>query len=242
MELKICHLYPELLNQSGDAGNVSCLQRRLEDRGIDVHITKLHAGEQLSLKNFDIVFIGGGQELGQEVLIADLMRGRAEDIRAAVEEGVVFLAIDFGFELMGKYRESAEGARTELVGAVDMYTKEAKQRFTGNYMFSCHEGGTVVAFENHSGRTYLGEGLEPLGTVISGHGNNGADGGEGIRYKNLFGSYGHGPLLPKNPQLADLILKTALKRKYGYAELGSLDDYMEHMAHEDICKRLGGGK
>ena len=243
MELKICHLYPDVLNQSGDAGNIKCFVKRLEWRGIDVSVTKFLIGEKRSLKGFDLVFIGGGQELGQQALIEDLHRGRAEDIRAAVEEGVVFLAIGAGFELLGKYHETKDGKRAELAAAVDMYTVDASERFTGDYMFDCAAsagGSRVVAFENHSGRTYLGEGVEPLGTVLSGKGNNGEDGSEGLHYKNVFGSYGHGPLLAKNPELCDFILKTALERKYGAAQLKALDDSMETQAHSGMIRRLGG--
>lgn len=240
MELKICHLYPDVLNQSGDAGNVSCLVMRLEKRGIAARVEKFPIGEKKSLKGFDLVFIGGGQQLGQQAMLEDLRGGRGGDIRAAVEEGIVFLAIDGGMELLGRCSEAADGRRTELVGAVDMFTREHSDRFTGDYMFESDGAGLVVAFENHSGRLYLGQGVKPLGRIKSGHGNNGEDGGEGLRYKNVFGSYGHGPLLPKNPALCDLILKTALERKYGSVELKALDDSMEEQAHEAICKRLRG--
>ena len=244
MELKICHLYPDVLNQSGDAGNVSCFVKRLEQRGITAHVSKLPIGEQRSLRGFDLVFIGGGQQLGQTEMLEDLRRGREKDIRAAVEEGVVFLAIGGGLEMLGRYTEDLEGKRTDFVGVVDMYTVENAQRLTGDYLFNCEElpGVTVVAFSNHSGRTYLGKNVRPLGTVIKGQGNNGEDGTEGLRYKNVFGSYGHGPLLPKNPELCDLILKTALERKYGSVSLSPLDDSMESMARETIYQRLGGGK
>ncbi len=242
MEIKICHLYPDVLNQSGDAGNVSCMQRRLSARGIDVHVTKLGIGEQRSLSGFDIVFIGGGQEQGQDAMIQDLVRGRGEDIRAAVEQGIVFLAVGTGMEILGEYRESMDGQRTELVGAVDMHTIDEKQRFTGDYMFRCEGIGTVVAFENHSGRLHLGQGISPLGEIVAGHGNNGQDGSEGVRYKNVFGSYGHGPLLPKNPALCDAILAAAIERKYGPVQLFALDDSMEQAAHEAMVTRLGGGR
>lgn len=240
MELKICHLYPDVLNQSGDAGNINCMKLRLEKRGIDVSVKKLPLGDRESLLGYDLVFIGGGQQLGQQAMIEDLRSGRAEDIRAAIESGIVFLTIGAGMELLGKYTEDTDGSRTDFVGAIDMYTVENKERFTGDYMFSLEGIGSVVAFENHSGRTYLGEGVEPLGKIEAGQGNNGKDGGEGLRYKNVFGSYGHGPLLPKNPALCDYILKTALERKYGAVELEILDDSMEAKAHETICKRLRG--
>lgn len=240
MELRICHLYPDVLNQSGDAGNISCMKLRLEMRGIDVSLVKMPIGTKDSLLDFDLVFIGGGQQLGQQALLDDLRRGRAEDIRTAVEAGVVFLTIGGGMEMLGRYTEDTAGQRSVFVDAVDMYTVERSDRITGNYMFSCEGVGSVVAFENHSGRTYLGSGVKPLGIVEAGSGNNGEDGTEGLRYKNVFGSYGHGPLLPKNPELCDLILKTALERKYGTVELAILDDSMEKQAHTEMMRRLGG--
>jgi CobQ-like glutamine amidotransferase family enzyme len=240
MELRICHLYPDVLNQSGDAGNLSCMKLRLEKRGVDVSIAKLPIGEKDSLLGYDLVFIGGGQQLGQQAMIDDLRAGRAEDIRAAVEAGLVFLTIGGGMGLLGHYTEDTEGKRTDFVGAVDMYTVEHNARITGNYSFDVENIGTVVAFENHSGYTYLGDGVQPLGRIVNGRGNNGRDGTEGLRYKNVFGSYGHGPLLPKNPELCDCILKTALERKYGKAELCPLDDSMEKRAREEMLRRLGG--
>ncbi|MBQ2960862.1 MAG: glutamine amidotransferase [Oscillospiraceae bacterium] len=240
MELKICHLYPDVLNHSGDAGNISCLRLRLEKRGIDVQLKKLPLGSSESLLEYDLVFIGGGQQLGQQAMIEDLRRGRAEDIRTAIEEGLVFLCIGGGMEMLGKYTEDTDGRRTDFVGAIDMYTVENKQRLTGDYIFNVEGIGSVVAFENHSGRTYLGDGVEAMGKIEVGKGNNGEDGTEGLRYKNVFGSYGHGPLLPKNPALCDHILKTALERKYGPVELDILDDSLETQAHDFICKRLRG--
>ena len=240
MELRICHLYPDVLNQSGDAGNISCMKLRLEKRGIDVSVKKLPVAQHESLMDYDLVFIGGGQQLGQQAMIKDLHSGRAGDIRAAVEAGVVFLTVGGGMELMGNYTEDADGKRTDFVGAVDMYTVEKDARILGDYSFYVEGVGSVVAFENHSGCTYLGEGVSPLGRVEHGRGNNGQDGGEGIRYKNVFGSYGHGPLLPKNPQLCDLILKTALERKYGEVQLEELDDGMENNARDVMLRRLGG--
>lgn len=241
MEIKICHLYSDVLNLCGDGGNVSCLYHRLKWRGIESSVTRLPIGDSRSLSDFDLVFIGGGQELGQQALLDDLRRGRGAEIKAAVTDGMVFLAISEGMELLGNYREGLKGERTEYIGAIDMYTKSFQQRFTGDYMFKMGEED-IIAFENHGGRTWLGQGVEPLGYVISGHGNNGEDGTEGVQKFNVFGSYGHGPLLAKNPALCDRILLRALERKYGAAELMPLDDSIELRAHETMYKRLGGGK
>lgn len=243
MELKICHMYPDVLNLYGDRGNVMCMTRRLAWRGIDASVTKLPIGRGGSLAGYDIVFIGGGQDFEQEVLLDDLHRGKDREIIAAVEDGVTFLTICGGYQMMGGYYETYDGTRCDFIGAVDMYTVGTKRRMIGNYKFRCTDecgGSVVVGFENHSGKTYLAPGVSPLGQVVAGFGNNGADGTEGVRYKNLFGTYSHGPLLPKNPALCDLLLSTALSRKYGAAELAPLDDRAELSAHDEMCARIQG--
>lgn len=241
MELKICHLYSDILNLYGDRGNMICLEKRLGWRGIDCLIEKVNPGSKASLSDFDLIFIGGGMEFDMKPFAEDLRSGRAQELRAAAEDGSTILAICSGFQLLGRYCENAKGEKTAGAGVLDMYTVEGKGRFTGNYSFLCgeHSGSVeVMGFENHIGRTYLGEGLEPLGGILSGHGNNGEDGGEGARYKNVFGSYSYGPLLPKNPGLCDHILLTALERKYGLKELEPLGDTAEKAAHEAMKLRL----
>lgn len=241
MELKICHMYPDVLNLYGDRGNVLCMTRRLKWRGIDVSVTKLPIGDSRSLAGFDLVFIGGGQDFEQQVLLSDLHRGKDKEIKAAIEDGVTFLTICGGYQMLGSYYETFDGKRCDFIGALDLYTKGSVKRMIGNYKFRCSPsagGSVVVGFENHSGKTWLGSGLEPLGKVLSGYGNNGEDGSEGAHYKNVFGTYSHGPLLPKNPELCDLILKTALERKYGSAELLPLDDSFELLAHDEMCAKL----
>lgn len=241
MELNICHLYPDVLNLYGDRGNMLCLRRRLEWRGISPKIEERPIGSEQRLRGFDLIFIGGGQDFEQETLLEDLHRGKDVELRAAIDDGVAVLAICGGYQMLGQYYETHDGHRCDFVGAIDFYTAGGERRMIGNYVFRCGEesgGKTVVGFENHSGRTYLGAGIKPLGAVISGFGNNGEDGTEGVRYKNVFGSYSHGPLLPKNPELCDVILKTALERKYGPVTLEPLDDSAERTAHEEIENRL----
>lgn len=240
MELRICHLYPDVFNLYGDRGNVICMKKRLEWRGIDVEVKKLGLGQKATLSDCDLIFIGGGMEFDNELISEDLRSGRAAELRSAVEDGVSLLAICSGFQLLGRYCEDAKG-KTAMAGILDMYTLAGKERMTGNYKFACTEkcgGSEVIGFENHLGKTYLGAGLEPLGKVICGHGNNGEDGTEGARYKNLFGSYSYGPLLPKNPALCDHILLSALERKYGLKELVPLSDRAEAAAFEAMDKRL----
>ena len=241
MELKICHMYPDVLNLYGDGGNIICLRRRLEWRGIDAQVITAPIGERVKLSDCDMVFIGGGQDFEQEVLLDDLHRGKEQQIKSAIEDGVTFLTICGGYQLLGEYYETWQGVRCGFVGAIDLHTVGSKQRMIGNYKFRLNDNcgsSTVVGFENHSGKTYLGSGVEALGTVLSGFGNNGEDKTEGVHYKNVFGSYSHGPMLPKNPELCDLLIKTALERKYGIAELEKLADMSEKAAHDVMCERI----
>jgi len=242
MELKLCHMYPDVLNLYGDRGNINCITRRLSWRGIEAEVTRLPIGSSAPLSRFDLVFIGGGQDFEQQVLLEDLHRGKDREIRAAVEDGVPFLTICGGYQMLGSYYETHDGQRCDFIGALDLYTVGSDTRMIGNYSFQCGEesgGSVVVGFENHSGKTWLGSGVKPLGRVLSGFGNNGEDGGEGVRYKNVFGTYSHGPLLPKNPAFCDHVLLTALRRKYGAAELAPLEDTAELAAHDEMLARLG---
>ena len=243
MELKICHLYPDVLNLYGDRGNILCLRRRLEWRGIGVTVESAGIGSRPRLADCDLVFIGGGQDFEQEVLLDDLHSGKDAEVRSAIEDGTTFLAICAGYQLLGAYYETYDGRRCDFIGALDLYTVGSERRMIGNCMFTCAPesgGSAVVAFENHSGRTRLGPGVSPLGTVTVGYGNNGEDKTEGARYKNVFATYSHGPLLPKNPELCDFILKTALERKYGSVSLAPLDDSAELAAHDEMARRLAG--
>lgn len=241
MELRICHLYPDILNLYGDLGNVLCLRRRLEWRGIESSVKRLPLGSSLRLSDYDMLFIGGGQDFEHELLSAELKRGSGTELRAAIEDGLCVLSICGGFQMLGRSFKTAEDKSYDFAGALDMYTVAGKERMTGDYKFRCSEnasGSIAVGFENHSGKTFLSSSLSPLGTVISGHGNNGEDGTEGAHYKNCYGSYSHGPLLPKNPEFCDHILLTALERKYGRTELAPLDDRVELAAHDFMCARV----
>ena len=241
MELRIAHLYPDVLNLYGDSGNIRCLENRLRWRGLGVAVTPLPMGVQDDLTDYDLLFIGGGQDFEQELLLADLAKGRGESIKAAVADGMPALAVCGGYQMLGAYYQNAAGHRCGFLGAVDFYTEAGAQRKIGNFAFRCGAesgGSVVVGFENHAGRTFLGEGVSPLGQVLSGGGNNGADGGEGVRWKNVFGTYCHGPVLPKNPALCDCILETALTRKYGGCALSPLDDSIERDARAAALREL----
>ena len=242
MELNICHLYPDILNLYGDRGNIITMKRRLEDRGIKVNIDECSIGQPLNADKYDIFFIGGGQDFEQGVLLRDLSSGKAQDIRTAVEEEKTFLAICGGYQMLGEYYKTWDGVQLDFIGAIGVHTIGAKERMIGNYMFrTTPESGdtVVVGFENHSGKTYLSEQVAPLGMMLSGNGNNGEDKTEGARYKNVFGTYSHGSLLPKNPVLCDFILQTALNHRYDGAEpLAPLDDTLELNAHRYMQERL----
>ena len=242
MELNICHLYPDILNLYGDRGNIITMKRRLEDRGIKVNIDECSIAQPLNADKYDIFFIGGGQDFEQEVLLRDLSSGKAQDIRTAVEEEKTFLAICGGYQMLGEYYKTWDGVQLDFIGAIGVHTIGAKERMIGNYMFrTTPESGdtVVVGFENHSGKTYLSEQVAPLGMMLSGNGNNGEDKTEGARYKNVFGTYSHGSLLPKNPVLCDFILQPALNHRYDGAEpLAPLDDTLELNAHRYMQERL----
>ena len=241
MKLSICHLYPDVLNLYGDTGNIICLKKRLEWRGIESEVTQLPIGANADFSRFDLFFIGGGQDFEQEVLLTDLHSGKDKEILSAVEDEKVFLCICGGYQMMGQYYLTHTGQQCDYIGAVNLHTVGSDVRMIGNYMFKCAQesgGSTIVGFENHSGKTYLGEGVSPLGTVLHGFGNNGEDQTEGARYKNVFGAYCHGPILPKNPEFADLILQTALSRRYPGAILPPLNDIFETVAHDYMASRM----
>ena len=240
-KLRICHLYPEVLNLYGDRGNITCMRQRLAWRGIECEIERVGIGDHADLSQFDLFFIGGGQDFEQEVLLSDLNTGKADAIRDAIEAGKTFLCICGGYQMMGHYYETFDGTRCDFLGAIDFYTVGSRTRMIDNYAFVLGEesgGSTVVGFENHSGKTFLGKGVSPLGRVIKGYGNNGEDQTEGVRYRNVFGSYSHGPILPKNPALCDVILQTALDQRYPGEVLAPLDDAFEVLAHDTVLEKV----
>ncbi len=238
--LTICHLYPDVLNLYGDTGNITCIKQRLRWRGFDCEVEEKPIGEKINAGDYDLFFIGGGQDFEQEVLLKDSRENKQGDIIRAIDEDKVFLAICGGYQILGNYYRTWDGQEYEFMGCLDLHTQGEKERLIGNYMFTCDElpGEVIVGFENHSGKTYLGQGVKPLGRVLSGKGNNGKDGTEGARYKNVFGTYSHGPVLPKNPQLCDLLIKKALERKYQIDWLEELDDEREARAHDYMKDRL----
>ena len=241
MKLRICHLYPDVLNLYGDGGNIICIRQRLAWRGIDSDVQNVMIGDPLDLTDFDLLFIGGGQDFEQEVLLPDLRSGKDRDIRSAIQDGMPLLAICGGYQMLGQYYETYTGVRCDFIGALDLYTVGSQQRMIGNTAYRCTDacgGSTIVGFENHSGKTWLGSSLQPLAQVIVGYGNNGEDHTEGARYLNVFGSYSHGPLLPKNPEFCDTLLTVMMERRYGTSDLEPLNDTAELAAHHAMLAKL----
>jgi len=238
--LVLGHLYPELLNLYGDRGNVTAIVRRCQWRGLPVVLRQVHLGEWADFRQFDLLFIGGGSDREMAACSADFLR-RAENLGKAVEGGLVVLAVCGGYQLLGHYYQTAGGKTVTGLGILDFYTVAGNRRLVGNAAADVRLGGVRVrlaGFENHLGRTYLGR-VEPLGKVVFGHGNNGLDGTEGARYKNVFCTYLHGPVLPKNPAFSDHLIELAAGRK-GLAEtLGPLDDGLEHAARRAAFKLMG---
>jgi CobQ-like glutamine amidotransferase family enzyme len=245
MKLRIVHLYPDLLDLYGDRGNVMTLTQRLAWRGYESEVLRISVGDKWDLGQADIVFFGGGSDREQGILTEDLGH-RREELRAALAEGLPLLAICGGYQLLGEYYRAPDGTVHTGLGFFDFHTVGGRERCVGNVRARLTQplaeivrrtypgtmGDTIVGFENHGGRTFLGAGLTPLAQVESGTGNNGTDGGEGLWVGNTLGTYLHGPFLPKNPHIADFLLSRALERR-GVAGLAPLVDTEELLAHEN---------
>jgi len=260
-KLTIGWLYPELMSTYGDRGNIIVLQKRCEWRGINFEIKKLDLGFKIEdLKKCDLLFMGGAQDRQQQIVAEDLKQKR-EILKKMIEDGTPGLYICGAYQFLGKYYKEADGTVIKGLNILDLYTENPgikASRLIGNVAIKCHPelvSGSLdsdlrqndnekilVGFENHGGRTYLGENVKPFGKVIKGFGNNGIDKTEGAIYKNSFCSYFHGPILPKNPEFADLLIKLAFEKKCPPAgrqvNLPSLDDSLEHKAKENMLQKL----
>jgi len=235
--LRLGHLYPALMNIYGDRGNILTLERRCRLRDIDLEVVPLEVGDALDPAAFDMLFMGGAQDNEQRLVAEDLAATKG-GLREAVEDGAVFLGVCGGYQLSGHFYRGLDGSELRGAGVFDLYTLHPgpkAKRLIGN-LAAQWEGGTLAGFENHGGRTYLGPRTQPLAKVIRGYGNDGVSGFEGARYKNAFGCYLHGPLLPKNPVFADHLISLALERKYGDGALQPLDDALELMSHAEALK------
>lgn len=229
--LRIAHLYPKLLNIYGDGGNVLALKKRCEWRGIEVIIDEINVGDSIS--EHDIYFIGGGQDL-QQIEVSKELQNHKEFLTAERDRGAVFLGICGGYQLMGHYYQPHEGDKLMGISLLDAYTVAGNKRFIGNVTAKTDyvTPETLVGFENHSGLTYLQGETKPLGTMITGNGNNGQDKTEGARFKNVFGTYMHGSFLPKNVHFADYMIELALGEK-----LEPLDDEVETLTHNSLIEK-----
>lgn len=226
--LTIVHLYPVELNIYGDRGNVLTLRRRLEWRGYEAEVVNIGIGGDYDLSQADIIFAGGGQDRGQIAVGQDLQK-KAENLHKAAEAGVVMLTVCGTYQLFGRWFETMDGVKIPGISLFRAQTIGSNKRMVGNVVVKS-DFGQLVGFENHSGETFLDHNQPPLGLVSKGFGNNAESGYEGAVYKNVYGTYLHGPILPKNPALADHLLLTALKRKYEVQSLEALNDDLEHRA------------
>ena len=254
--LTLGHLYPDQLNLYGDRGNIVTLQRRCELRGIALRVVGLGIGDALAPDEYDMLFIGGGQDKEQAPVAQDLYEMKGIGLWAAIEDDMPVLAVCGGYQLFAHYYRPADGPDMRGLGVFDAWTVHkgpSAPRCIGDVAITWN-GMTLVGFENHGGRTYLGT-AKPLGRVLKGYGNNAEDHAEGAVYRNTFGTYLHGSLLPKNPHFADHLIELALRRKYGehlYLGEESLDDLplettsltpvndtLEWESHASLLERLG---
>ncbi|HCM82077.1 TPA: cobalamin biosynthesis protein CobQ [Patescibacteria group bacterium] len=249
--LKIGWLYPELMSTYGDRGNIIVLQKRCEWRGIDVTIAPIDfSTSNNELRTINFIFGGGAQDRQQGILIDDLQKNKGPVMKEMIDNGTPGLFVCGSPQLLGHYFINGAGEKLEGLGIFDMVSKypgKDEPRCIGNLVASLNfqfsifnfRKNTVVGFENHGGRTYLGKGVKPFARVIAGNGNNGEDQTEGAVYKNCIATYSHGPFLPKNPHVADWLIRKALEVKYKKAiPLEPLDDTLEWQAHESILKRF----
>lgn len=229
MEIKIAHLYPKELNLYGDNGNIICLKYRLEKRGYKVKVVQVNQGD--TIPDFDIMFIGGGQDREMSILENDIRR-KSDKLYNSVNSGKTILAICGGFQLLGEYYQTGD-KNIMLSGAMPFYTIGSNKRMIGNIVTKSRYGN-LVGFENHSGKTYLSTDLKPLGKVVRGYGNNATDRLEGVEFKNTFGTYMHGPVLPKNPQFADEIISRFIPQIKDMP----LNDELEKLCHNSLVSRF----
>ncbi|EKE04747.1 MAG: hypothetical protein ACD_20C00007G0008 [uncultured bacterium] len=242
MKLHIAHLYPELLNIYGDKGNVIAFTQRCLWRDIQVEVHEINPGDEIDPDLYDFYFIGGGQDQ-QQIMVAGELQRQAENLREAANNGAVFLSICGGYQLLGHYYKPHQGDKIPGISILDAYTVAGDTRYIGNvtikadfFDMSCLN--TLVGFENHSGLTYLQGDTKPLGIVQIGNGNNGQDKTEGAVYKNVFGTYLHGSLLPKNPHFTDYLIIQSLKRRNGdNVILPEINDEIELLAHKKAVNR-----
>ena len=246
-KIVVGHLYPDYLNIYADRGNMAVLERRAAWRGIGFDYRTLGLGEEPNPDEYDLYYVGGGQDREQALVAPDLAT-KGESLQEAVDGGAAFLAVCGGYQLLGRFYRDRSGAELPGIGLLPHHTVAGERRMIGDVLLECElepgHGRPLAGFENHAGRTYLDEGAEPLGRVVAGFGNNGEDGVEGSRVGNVLGTYLHGPLLPRNPWLADWLIGRALSRRLGdVPDLEPLPDDFESSAQRvsaDRARARGG--
>jgi CobQ-like glutamine amidotransferase family enzyme len=240
-KIVVGHLYPDYLNIYADRGNIAVLERRAEWRGIGFEYRTIGLGEVVRPGEHDLYYVGGGQDREQALVAPDLA-SKGDALREEAEKGAAFLAVCGGYQLLGRFYRDRSGAELPGIGLLPHYTVASARRMIGDVLLECElEPGhrrLLAGFENHAGRTYLDAGAEPLGRVVAGFGNNGEDGSEGCRLAGAVGTYLHGPLLPRNPWLADWLIAQALARRLGEPpELELLPDDLESEAQQVSAAR-----
>ena len=242
MKLVIGHLYPHLMNMYADRGNVICLEQRCRWRNIDVEVRSLDPGPLPKVAELDVLLVGGGQDREQWLASQDLVAAKGPALRDAIDDGLVVLAVCGGYQLFGEYYRDHSGVELrglEVLPAHTIHPGADSQRCIGNIVTTWNDQ-QLVGFENHGGRTFLSDPAAALATVARGFGNNGEDRTEGARWQNVYGTYLHGSLLPKNPAFADHLIQTALERRFGVSALLPLDDDLEETAHKRAIQISGG--
>ena len=239
MKIRVGHLYPDYLNIYADRGNMAVLARRASWRGHELEVEAISIGDELRPGAHDLLYVGGGQDREQALVAVDLA-ARAEAVRESAAGGAAVLAVCGGYQLLGRSYRERDGAELPGIGLFPLHTVAGERRMIGDVLLDCEWAGrTLAGFENHAGRTQLDEGAVPLGRVVHGFGNDGASGFEGCRVGRAIGTYLHGPLLPRNPWLADWLLAQALAHATGGEppELEPLADELETEAHQVAATR-----
>jgi CobQ-like glutamine amidotransferase family enzyme len=235
VKIRVGHLYPDYLNIYADRGNIAVLAQRARARGHELDVSAISIGDAVPVGAVDLFYVGGGQDREQALVATDLA-AKADPLRDAVEGGAAFLAVCGGYQLLGRFYRDVEGVELPGIGLLPLHTVAGQRRMIGDVLLDCSWAGarrTLAGFENHAGRTHLDQGAEPLGRVVAGFGNNGETGLEGCRWRRAYGTYLHGPLLPRNAWFADRLLSEALAHATGGEpeELEPLADDLEAAAH-----------
>jgi CobQ-like glutamine amidotransferase family enzyme len=243
MKIRVGHLYPDYLNIYADRGNIAVLAQRAARRGHELDVRAIGMGDTVPVGEIDLYYVGGGQDR-EQALVAHDLSGKAEQLREAVERDAAFLAVCGGYQLLGRFYRDVAGEELPGIGILPLHTVAGERRMIGDVLLDCAWAAeTLAGFENHAGRTVLEAGAEPLGRVVSGFGNDGASGFEGCRYRKVYGTYLHGPLLPRNPWFADRVLADALAHAGAPEALEPLPDELERQAHgvsADRARARGG--